>query len=150
MALFGAVSIVLSMVVLSRYEPGMSSFVAAAGLGLAGIGMGAAAPVLTASVANAVDDADLGVAGAAQQMLQQVGLVIGVQVLQAVQAVYEGDAVPDGASAIPPDAARRVIDSYHLAFAAATGLALLGLFAALSLPRASEQEVGIAAVSQPQ
>jgi hypothetical protein len=41
---------------------------------------------MAATIANAVDERDLGVAGATQQMVNQVGVVIGIQVMQTVQA----------------------------------------------------------------
>jgi hypothetical protein len=40
---------------------------------------------MAATIANAVDESDLGVAGAAQQMVAQVGVVSGIQIMQTVQ-----------------------------------------------------------------
>jgi MFS family permease len=54
-------------------------------LALSGIGMGAASPAMAAAVANAVRDKDLGIAGAAQQMVSTLGVVTGTQVLFTVQ-----------------------------------------------------------------
>jgi MFS family permease len=54
-------------------------------LALSGVGMGAASPAMAASVANAVADHDLGIAGAAQQMVATLGTVTGIQVLFTVQ-----------------------------------------------------------------
>jgi hypothetical protein len=77
-------------------------------LALAGVGAGASMPATAASIANAVDERDLGVAGAAQQMMTEVGLVIGIQVMQTVQVTREesvgalasyGDAYLVGAAA---------------------------------------------------
>jgi len=53
------------------------------------VGMGTAAPAMAASVANAVRDRDLGVATASQQMMAQVGVVSGIQILQTVQQARE-------------------------------------------------------------
>jgi EmrB/QacA subfamily drug resistance transporter len=83
-ATVGAVAIVVSMVVFSRVGAGDVGTVLA-GLVLSGVGMGLAMPSLTAVVANAVDEADFGVAGAANQLLSQVGVVAGVQLMQTVQ-----------------------------------------------------------------
>ena len=58
-------------------------------LALSGVGLGAASPSLAASVANAVDEADLGVAGAFQQMMTQFGVVVGIQVMQTVSVARE-------------------------------------------------------------
>jgi hypothetical protein len=42
-------------------------------------------PPLSASVTVSVDSRDLGIAGAAQQMMVQVGVVFGITVMQSVQ-----------------------------------------------------------------
>lgn len=140
LAVSGACSIVVSMLLLSLAGPGTSLVTVAFALGLAGLGMGAAAPILTATVANSVADEDLGVAGAAQQMLQQVGLVVGIQILQAIQSSVEGDAL-DGvdpetvtANSLSPEAFTAVVDSYQVAFLVATGVAIAGVLVSLTLP----------------
>ena len=140
LAVAGGCSIVVSMLLLSLSGSGTSLITVAFALGLAGLGMGAAAPILTATVANSVADEDLGVAGAAQQMLQQVGLVVGVQILQAIQSSAEGDALlgvdlenPD-TSMISADAFAAVTSSYQVAFLVATGLAIAGVLVSLTLP----------------
>ncbi len=135
LAVGGGVSIVVSMALLSSGASGGSLGLVAFALGLAGLGMGAAAPILTATVANSVSDHDLGVAGAAQQMLQQVGLVVGVQVLQAVQASLEGDGA-GGAAA--------VVDSYRVAFLVATGIAMVGVVVSTTLPKRAQSSAVIA------
>ena len=40
---------------------------------------------MAATIANSVDERDLGVVGAAQQMVTEVGLLAGIQVMQTVQ-----------------------------------------------------------------
>ena len=112
LATFGSASVVASMLALTQLDPGNSAWLVAGALGLAGLGMGAAAPAMTATVANTVSEGDLGVAGAAQQMLQQVGLVIGIQGLQAVQSSVED---------------RGVAASYHTAFAVGAVVAAGGV-----------------------
>mgnify|MGYP003413881539 CR=1 FL=1 len=49
-----------------------------------GIGLGIASPALTSLMANSVDEADLGVAGAMQQLMTQLGAVMGSAVLATV------------------------------------------------------------------
>ena len=44
---------------------------------MSGVGLGISAPAMTATVANAVADEDLGVAAALQQLMTQVGAVVG-------------------------------------------------------------------------
>lgn len=123
---FGALAIVVSMLALTRMEPASSTWLAAGALGVAGLGMGAAAPAMTATVANTVSRSDLGVAGAAQQMLQQVGLVIGIQGLQAVQASLR----PSGVAA-----------SYQAAFAIGAVVAAIGVVTALAVRSADRRSV---------
>jgi MFS family permease len=118
---FGSLCVVVSMLGLSRFSPGQSLIWVVIPLGLAGIGMGAASPSLTATVANSVADEDLGVAGAAQQMLQQVGLVLGIQALSAIQAAT----VSGG-----------VARSYHLAFGVGAAVALVGAAVSTMVPTA--------------
>ncbi|MGY6499350.1 MAG: MFS transporter [Acidimicrobiales bacterium] len=83
---FGAFCVVASMVGLAQVAPGTPDPFIVLALGLSGIGMGAASPAMAASIANAVSESDLGVAGAAQQMMSQVAVVSGIQILQTVQA----------------------------------------------------------------
>ena len=56
-------------------------------LALSGVGLGCSSPALSASIANAVDERDLGVAGAFQQMMSQLGVVMGIQIMQTVSVV---------------------------------------------------------------
>jgi MFS family permease len=62
----------------------------AAGLVLQGIGNGVSRPSLTASLANSVSEADLGIATASERMLFQVGAAFGIT---ALTVVYAGDNV---------------------------------------------------------
>jgi EmrB/QacA subfamily drug resistance transporter len=89
-AVAGAASIVASMVALAAVAPGDGDLVIIVALGLSGLGMGASSPALAAAIANAVDEHDLGIAGATQQMVNQIGVVIGIQIMQTVQASRAG------------------------------------------------------------
>jgi MFS family permease len=121
---FGSLCVVVSMLGLARFSPGQSLLWVALPLGLAGLGMGAASPTLTATVANSVDDKDLGVAGAAQQMLQQVGLVLGIQCLSAIQVATESGGVER---------------SYHIAFGVGAVVALVGAVVSMMVPTSRQQ-----------
>lgn len=85
-AVFGALAVVSSMVALSALAPGASDWAVVGALALSGIGLGASSPAMAAAIANAVDERDLGVVGATQQMMNQFGVVLGIQVMQTVQA----------------------------------------------------------------
>jgi EmrB/QacA subfamily drug resistance transporter len=116
-AVFGALSIGLSMLGLAAVAPGSSDLVVVGALALSGLGMGTSSPAMAAAIANAVDERDLGIAGATQQMINQIGIVIGIQVMQTVQAAR--------ASSVGEVAAYG--DAYLVGF----GACVLGLAAAL-------------------
>ncbi|MSO86248.1 MAG: MFS transporter [Acidimicrobiia bacterium] len=86
-AVAGSMCVVASMVALSSVAPGTSDLVIIAALALSGIGLGCSAPALAASMVNSVEDHDIGVAGAFQQMMTQLGVVIGIQVMLTVSVV---------------------------------------------------------------
>ncbi len=88
-AIAGSAFVVASMVALSTVAPGSTDLVIVGALALSGVGLGCSSPALAASIANAVDERDLGVAGAFQQMMTQLGVVVGIQVMQTVSVVRE-------------------------------------------------------------
>jgi len=96
-AVTGSAFVVASMLALSTVAPGSSDLVILGALALSGIGLGCSSPALTASMANAVDERDLGVAGAFQQMTTQLCVVVGIQVMQTVSVVRESSAGEVGA-----------------------------------------------------
>lgn len=84
-AVLGGFVIVGSMLVFSTIVAGSGELLVISALALSGIGMGMTAPAMAAAIANAVDDRDLGVAGGAEQMISQLGVVVGMQVMATVQ-----------------------------------------------------------------
>jgi len=115
-AVVGSSLIVLSMLGLAMVGASSSDLLIVGALALSGVGMGTTAPAMAAAVANAVDERDLGVVAAAQQMMAQVGVVAGIQILQTVQAARE------------PSVGG--IDSYHTAYLVGALVAGLGVVAA--------------------
>jgi len=85
-ALVGTGLVVASMVVWTTVNPGAGNVHIMGALALAGVGLGVASPSMAASIANAVDEESLGIAGAAQQLVTQVGIVAGIQLAETVQA----------------------------------------------------------------
>jgi EmrB/QacA subfamily drug resistance transporter len=85
-ALAGTLAVVVSMLAFAVVEPATTPLVALGALALSGLGLGGALPSISSSVANAVDEDQLGIASASQQLLTQVGVVSGIQVLSTVQA----------------------------------------------------------------
>jgi MFS family permease len=131
-AVFGAATITASMFALASLAPGDGDAVIVGALALSGLGMGASAPAMAATIANAVDERDLGIAGATQQMVNQVGVVIGIQVMQTVQAAR---APAVGA-----------VNAYGEAYLVGAALAACGVVFATfvrSTPRAAELRRGV-------
>jgi EmrB/QacA subfamily drug resistance transporter len=130
MGVSGSAVLVASMFVFTLVDPAHGPWLVLGALMLSGIGMGAASPAMAASVANAVEDRDLGVAGAAQQMLATLGVVAGTQVLITVQAV----AADDGSA----------LEAFHLAYLVGGLVCVGGVIAAAfvrSTPRARQLAV---------
>jgi EmrB/QacA subfamily drug resistance transporter len=84
-ATIGSLSVLAALVWMATLGTGSSVAVIMGALALAGVGMGLAMPPLSASVTVSVDRKDLGIAGAAQQMMIQVGVVFGITMMQSVQ-----------------------------------------------------------------
>jgi MFS family permease len=76
-------------VMLAGLHAGSPDLVVVGALALSGVGMGIATPAMNATVANAVDPSDLGVASAAAQLMAQIGTVSGIQLMQTVQVARE-------------------------------------------------------------
>ncbi|MBI5089444.1 MAG: MFS transporter [Actinobacteria bacterium] len=85
--LAGAAAVVASMLCFALVGGDTSLWVVVVALALSGMGMGFASPALTSLTANAVGHSDLGVIGAMQQLMQQLGAVAGTVVLTTI-SVY--------------------------------------------------------------
>jgi EmrB/QacA subfamily drug resistance transporter len=120
-AVAGAVFVCASMAAWQAVGPGSTDVAVMGALALAGVGLGVALPSMAASVANAVEDEHLGIAGAVQQLITQVGIVAGIQIAQTVQAAREGDA--------------GLVPSFHEAYLVAGAVAVLGLVAGVFVRR---------------
>jgi MFS family permease len=80
----GGLGVVASMLCWAFVGASSPMWFIALALGLSGAGLGAAFPALTALTINAVDESSLGVAGAMQQLMNQLGAVVGSVVLATV------------------------------------------------------------------
>jgi len=89
----GALGIVASMIMLSTVGVGSPDWIIAVALGLSGAGFGIAGPALGALVANSVDDETVGVAGAMQQLLSQMGAVLGSTVMISIHEMTASSGV---------------------------------------------------------
>jgi predicted MFS family arabinose efflux permease len=97
-AVAGGTFLLLSMLVFSTVTHDSGELVVLVALLFSGIGMGSTAPAMAAAVANAVDDTDLGVAGGTQQMISQLGVVVGTQILITVQTSTATTGASDASS----------------------------------------------------
>jgi predicted MFS family arabinose efflux permease len=85
-AVAGTSLVVLSMALFALVDRGSTPLVVLLALAMSGIGLGCAQPSISSSVANAVDEPDLGIASAAQQLVMQVGIVAGIQAMSTLHA----------------------------------------------------------------
>lgn len=82
--MFGSMTVFTSMIVLSTVRGDTPLWLIALGLALSGLGLGVASPALSALLANAVQDRELGIASAMQQLVSQMGALVGVTVMISV------------------------------------------------------------------
>lgn len=110
----GALGLVVSMVMWSTVGFDTSYPYIIAATALSGVGLGIASPALTSLMANAVDEADLGVAGALQQLMTQIGAVMGAAVMATVSVAATSDD----------------LGPFHIAFLVGAVMAAMGAVAA--------------------
>jgi EmrB/QacA subfamily drug resistance transporter len=84
-AVAGTLFVVASMGVFASLGASSPNLIIILALTLSGVGLGISQPSISAGVANAVEDQDLGVASAAQQLMNNVGIVSGIQLMTTVQ-----------------------------------------------------------------
>ena len=91
----GALGVVTSMVLWSQVGVGSAYAFIITASAFSGIGLGIASPALTSLMSSAVDEKDMGVAGAMQQLMTQLGAVMGSAVLVTVSVTAsEGNVGP--------------------------------------------------------
>lgn len=129
-AAVGGLALVASMLGLAAVSGGTSVLWIIAVLALSGVGMGMSGPAMTAALANSVDEHDLGVASAFQQMCSHVGTVVGTQVLLTVQLAL----APVVAVGVAADR-DGLASSYHWAYLVGSVAAVAGTVAALFVRR---------------
>lgn len=86
----GVLAVTISMGVFTLIDAASPDPLILAALSLSGLGLGMAQPSISASVANAVEETDLGIASASQQLVVQVATVAGVQLMTTVQQTSSG------------------------------------------------------------
>jgi MFS family permease len=85
-AVVGALILAVSMLLFTQLGQQPSLVLILAALSLSGVGIGIVTPSTAASASNEVRPDELGVMSAAQQLVTQIGVVAGIQVMETVQA----------------------------------------------------------------
>jgi len=83
--MFGSMTVFTSLVILSTVRIDTPLWLIAFGLALSGLGLGVSSPAMSALLANAVEDDQLGAASAMQQLVSQMGALLGATVMITVQ-----------------------------------------------------------------
>jgi MFS family permease len=122
----GALGVVASMVCWALVGADTAIWFVIVALALSGAGLGVASPAMTSLTANAVAEHELGVVGAMQQLMTQLGAVVGTVVLTTIS-------IDGGDGNLAP---------YQHAFWVAAAVAIVGVFAASrvrSTPRSTDR-----------
>jgi DHA2 family multidrug resistance protein-like MFS transporter len=130
----GALALAVSMLVFTQLGTEPSLVVILVALALSGVGNGVSTPSTVSSASNEVAADELGVMSAAQQLITQIGIVAGIQVMVTVQASGGG-----GVGSL---------SSFHRAYAVgAVAAVLAGVcgFFMRNTPRTGSQEVSVEA-----
>ena len=109
----GAGALVASMLVFAFLGQGASALLIVVALGASGLAQGVAGPSMAAMVANSVETHRFGSASAVMQVASQVGVVVGIQVMETVQAGQQHSA--------------GLVGSYHSAYIVGASVAMLAV-----------------------
>lgn len=82
--------VAVSLVAMALGSSGVNLVVICLSIAISGVGMGMLQPTVATSVANAVSNSDLGVAGATQQMVNQIATSLGMNLFDAVVGLVSG------------------------------------------------------------
>jgi len=108
--MFGSMTVFTSLIVLSTVRETSPLWVIALGLGFAGLGLGVASPAMSALLANAVDDSEMGTASAMHQLMAQIGALLGAAVMISVhEATLNQGILPSYSNALVIGAALCVV-----------------------------------------
>jgi EmrB/QacA subfamily drug resistance transporter len=128
-AVVGCLAVGASMLLFASLSRSSALTVVTIALALSGVGLGVASPSIAASVANAVERSDLGIASATQQLMTQVGAAAGIQVLETVQASTQHSA--------------GLVGSFANAYLVGAFACLLAVACAFGMRRDARQEGGL-------
>ncbi len=127
-AVISAAMVVVSLVIMGLAAHNLPLAVICGSIALSGMGMGLLQPTVATSVANAVSNADLGVAGATQQMVNQIATSLGMNLFDALVGIVSavgGASVASGAS---------LAASFSATYYLGAAITALGIVAAWWMP----------------
>jgi MFS family permease len=133
--LFGAGSLLLSMILFATLSESAGLLIILVALALSGLGMGVSNPATSATMSNELAASEYGVMSAAQLLATQVGEVAGIQ---AVLTIQESIARRSGLANVHHSTA--LLHSFSVAFWVGAGVAALAVVCGLfirSMPRAA-------------
>jgi EmrB/QacA subfamily drug resistance transporter len=128
LAVVGTAAVVVSMGVFALAGHATGLALVEFALFLSGLGLGVASPSLSSTVSNQFAPEDLGTAAASQQLMNQVGTVAGIQVMETVYDAALGGRHGQAAQ----------LHAFHLAYLVGGAVAVLGVVAA-ALSRSTER-----------
>jgi MFS family permease len=132
--LFGAGSLLLSMILFATLSESAGLLIILVALALSGLGMGVSNPATSATMSNELAASEYGVMSAAQLLATQIGEVAGIQ---AVLTIQESIARRSGLADVHHSTA--LLHSFSVAFWVGAGVAVLAVVCGLfvrSMPRA--------------
>ena len=131
--LFGAASLLLSMILFATLSASAGLLVILVALALSGLGMGVSNPATSATMSNELKESEYGVMSAAQLLAAQVGEVAGIQ---AVLTIQESIARRSGLGNVHHSTG--LLQSFSVAFWVGAGAAAVAVVCGLfirSMPR---------------
>lgn len=131
----GAMALAASMLFFTQIGPTPSVVLLIVALALSGTGNGISTPSTAASASNEIASDELGVMSAAQQLITQIGIVAGIQIMVTVQASGAG----------PGHSGVGTLTSFHHAYLVGVGAAVLAAICGLfvrNTPRGQRPTAG--------
>jgi len=131
-SVIGSILMASSMILLSTIRGGAGDLIVILGLGISGIAFGIAGPALGALVSNSAPEDAIGVAGAMQQLLGQMGAVLGSTIMISVHEMLSS---------------KGTVESYAYALLAGAVTSAGGLFLSFKLRPTDRSMVGREAIA---
>jgi len=136
-AIAGTIALTFSMIIFASLLEGSPVIWVVIALALSGLGMGVAMPSTSSTMANVVDEKEMGVMSAAQMLAMQVGEVAGIQILITIQ---QGVAKHQGL--LGTNDAAQLLSTFRIPFLVGACVSVVGVVCAFFLKRQNRKTVG--------